>query len=190
MVAARPPRGARITGADRDALVAQLARRYAAGESIRSMATDTGRSYGFVQGLLKESGVELRTRGGATRGAEAVAARQTTQESVAAVRAELAARPAARRARAKSAPAPAKSAPARRTRSAAAKKVDAIVPKVDGPPTADAAVVPVVDPKKTVAKADAKAKADKSRGKKDDKPKKKDKKADKPKKKDKKGKKK
>ncbi|GAA1390524.1 helix-turn-helix domain-containing protein [Luteococcus peritonei] len=61
--------GARITGEQRRAVAAELAARYAAGEAIRSMADDLGRSYGWVQGLLKEHGVELRGRGGATRGA-------------------------------------------------------------------------------------------------------------------------
>lgn len=89
MATGRLARSAHITGADRDALVDALARRYAAGESIRSIAADLGRSYGFVQGLLKEAGVTLRTRGGATRGAQAVAARHARQEAVDAVRAEL-----------------------------------------------------------------------------------------------------
>ena len=62
-------RGVRITGEQRDTLGATLAQRYAAGESIRAIAADTGRSYGFVHGVLKEAGVELRGRGGATRGA-------------------------------------------------------------------------------------------------------------------------
>lgn len=61
-------KGARITGDQRDALADQLAKRYSAGESIRSIADDTGRSYGFVHGVLKEAGAELRGRGGATRG--------------------------------------------------------------------------------------------------------------------------
>ncbi len=62
-------KGARITGSQRTALGTQFAKRYAAGESIRKIAGDTGRSYGFVHGVLSESGVELRGRGGATRGA-------------------------------------------------------------------------------------------------------------------------
>lgn len=61
------PKGARITGAQRGTLAEQFAKRYAAGESIRAIAEDTGRSYGFVHGVLKESGAELRGRGGATR---------------------------------------------------------------------------------------------------------------------------
>lgn len=60
-------KGARITGARREALGAQLAERYQAGESIRALAQETGRSFGFVHGVIKESGVPLRGRGGATR---------------------------------------------------------------------------------------------------------------------------
>ena len=41
--------------------------RYDAGESIRSLATATGRSYGFIHRILTETGVALRGRGGATK---------------------------------------------------------------------------------------------------------------------------
>ncbi|MEL4357242.1 MULTISPECIES: helix-turn-helix domain-containing protein [unclassified Luteococcus] len=61
-------RGARITGAAREQLAAQLVQRYERGESIRAIATDLGRSYGWVQGMLKQAGVTLRGRGGPTRG--------------------------------------------------------------------------------------------------------------------------
>jgi hypothetical protein len=61
-------KGARITGDQRSTLGAAFGQRYAGGESIRSIAADTGRSYGFVHGVLKESGATLRGRGGATRG--------------------------------------------------------------------------------------------------------------------------
>lgn len=61
-------KGARITGDQRSTLGAAFGQRYAGGESIRSIAADTGRSYGFVHGVLKESGAPLRGRGGATRG--------------------------------------------------------------------------------------------------------------------------
>jgi len=50
-------------------LASQYAKRYSGGESIRKIADDAGRSYGFVHNVLKESGVSLRGRGGATRGA-------------------------------------------------------------------------------------------------------------------------
>ena len=61
-------KGARITGGDRSKLSADLKRKYTAGSSIRSLAAETGRSYGFVHRMLSESGVQLRGRGGATRG--------------------------------------------------------------------------------------------------------------------------
>jgi hypothetical protein len=60
-------KGSRVTGADRSKLASDLKNRYAAGESIRSLATATGRSYGFIHRILTETGVALRGRGGATR---------------------------------------------------------------------------------------------------------------------------
>ena len=61
-------KGTRVTGTDRSKLASDLKARYDAGESIRSLAASTGRSYGFVHRILSESGVKLRGRGGATRG--------------------------------------------------------------------------------------------------------------------------
>ncbi len=61
-------KGTRVTGADRTKLASDLKKRYGAGESIRSLAASTGRSYGFIHRILSESGVALRGRGGATRG--------------------------------------------------------------------------------------------------------------------------
>ena len=61
------PKGSRVTGDARDVLAGQITLRYQSGESIRSIAATTGRSYGFVHGVLTESDVELRGRGGATR---------------------------------------------------------------------------------------------------------------------------
>lgn len=61
-------KGTRVTGADRTKLASDLKKRYAAGESIRSLAASTGRSYGFIHRILTENGVSLRGRGGATRG--------------------------------------------------------------------------------------------------------------------------
>lgn len=75
------PKGARITGAERESLARQYAKRYNAGESIRTIAEDAGRSFGFVHGVLKENGVALRGRGGATRGSGRSAARQATTEA-------------------------------------------------------------------------------------------------------------
>jgi hypothetical protein len=60
-------KGTRVTGTDRSKLAADLKSRYDAGESIRSLASSTGRSYGFIHRILTENGVELRGRGGATR---------------------------------------------------------------------------------------------------------------------------
>lgn len=61
-------KGTRVTGAEREKLAAELKARYDSGESIRSLAAATGRSYGFVHRMLSESGTTLRGRGGATRG--------------------------------------------------------------------------------------------------------------------------
>jgi hypothetical protein len=60
-------KGTRVTGTDRSRLAADLKARYDAGESIRSLASATGRSYGFIHRILTETGVALRGRGGATR---------------------------------------------------------------------------------------------------------------------------
>jgi hypothetical protein len=60
-------KGVRVTGVDRSKLARLLTKRYETGESIRSLAASTGRSYGFVHRLLTEVGVTLRGRGGATR---------------------------------------------------------------------------------------------------------------------------
>lgn len=61
-------KGSRVTGGERDRLAAELRRKYDNGESIRALASSTGRSYGFVHRMLSESGTSLRGRGGATRG--------------------------------------------------------------------------------------------------------------------------
>ena len=64
-------KGTRVTGVDRNKLAMLLGRRYDNGESIRSIAASTGRSYGFVHRMLTETGVTLRGRGGATRSGKA-----------------------------------------------------------------------------------------------------------------------
>ncbi len=61
-------KGARITGTVRSRLAADLKKKYEQGSSIRALAAETGRSYGFVHRLLVDGGVTLRGRGGATRG--------------------------------------------------------------------------------------------------------------------------
>jgi hypothetical protein len=68
LVAETLKKGTRVTGAERDKLASELKKRYDSGESIRALAAATGRSYGFIHRILTESGVNLRGRGGATRG--------------------------------------------------------------------------------------------------------------------------
>ncbi len=60
-------KGKRITGAERESLAKDLKQRYSAGASIRELAAETNRSYGFIHRLLSDSGAKLRGRGGATR---------------------------------------------------------------------------------------------------------------------------
>ena len=60
-------KGQRITGADRLKLGKDLKKQYVAGASIRELAAQTSRSYGFVHRVLTDEGVTLRGRGGATR---------------------------------------------------------------------------------------------------------------------------
>jgi hypothetical protein len=60
-------KGRRIVGAERQTLAKDLVKRYNAGENIRGLAASTGRSYGFINRVLHESGVQLRERGGARR---------------------------------------------------------------------------------------------------------------------------
>jgi hypothetical protein len=57
-------KGARITGTQRDKLAIDLKKKYEKGASIRALAEQTGRSYGFVHRVLSETGVPLRGRGG------------------------------------------------------------------------------------------------------------------------------
>ncbi len=60
-------KGRRITGGERQALTAELRKRYTKGASIRELAGETGRSYGFIHRLLVESETDLRGRGGSGR---------------------------------------------------------------------------------------------------------------------------
>ncbi|MBK6764327.1 MAG: transcriptional regulator [Micrococcales bacterium] len=60
-------KGRRITGAEREDLAVKVKGRYTGGESIRDIAAETGRSYGFIHRLLVESETTLRGRGGPTR---------------------------------------------------------------------------------------------------------------------------
>src|SRR5918998_1028436 len=71
-------KGKRITGGDRSTLADELRKRYDGGESIRSLAESTKRSYGFVHRLLSESGATLRSRGGANRNSKKACPRRTS----------------------------------------------------------------------------------------------------------------
>lgn len=57
-------KGARITGPDRAKLTTEITTQYLNGASIRNLAQEHGRSYGFMHRLLSESGAPLRVRGG------------------------------------------------------------------------------------------------------------------------------
>ena len=48
----------------RDQLLNELRRAYERGASIRALAATTGRSYGTIHGMLRESGTAMRSRGG------------------------------------------------------------------------------------------------------------------------------
>ena len=48
----------------RDQLITELRSAYERGASIRSLVATTGRSYGSVHSLLRESGTTMRSRGG------------------------------------------------------------------------------------------------------------------------------
>jgi len=54
-----------LRGPERTAVARELASRYRAGESIRQIAADIGRSYTYVWGLLDHAAVPMRSRGGA-----------------------------------------------------------------------------------------------------------------------------
>jgi len=57
---------------DRQRVIASLVQGYLDGQSIRALATASGRSYGFVQSALRQAGVAMRPRGIATNAAPAV----------------------------------------------------------------------------------------------------------------------
>lgn len=60
-------KGSRLVGEDRERLTTQVTGRYDEGKSIRDIAAETGRSYGFVHRVLVENGTAMRSRGGPTR---------------------------------------------------------------------------------------------------------------------------
>jgi len=48
----------------RDQLVFELRSAYEGGASIRTLVATTGRSYGSIHAMLRESGTTMRSRGG------------------------------------------------------------------------------------------------------------------------------
>jgi Helix-turn-helix domain len=48
----------------RDQLVSELRSAYEGGASIRKLVASTGRSYGSIHSMLRESGTTMRSRGG------------------------------------------------------------------------------------------------------------------------------
>lgn len=48
----------------RDQLLNELRNAYELGASVRTLASTTGRSYGSVHSMLRESGTTMRSRGG------------------------------------------------------------------------------------------------------------------------------
>lgn len=54
----------RKTDKSREQLMQELRAAYEAGASIRSLVASTGRSYGSIHAMLRESGTTMRSRGG------------------------------------------------------------------------------------------------------------------------------
>ena len=54
----------RKTKETRDELLHELRSAYEHGASIRTLVASTGRSYGSIHSLLRESGTTMRSRGG------------------------------------------------------------------------------------------------------------------------------
>lgn len=124
-------KGQRITGTERNKLGRELKKQYAAGMSIRELAAQTSRSYGFVHRLLSDQGAKLRGRGGATRtksaaetgAAKAKAAKTKTAKTTATTRSAKTAKPAPKAAKKATAKSAKNSKPAKKkTAKKAAKK--------------------------------------------------------------------
>ena len=49
---------------DRNELISELRSAYEGGASIRTLVASTGRSYGSIHSMLRESGATMRSRGG------------------------------------------------------------------------------------------------------------------------------
>lgn len=52
------------TNDSRQKLLSELRNAYEGGASIRALVASTGRSYGSIHSLLRESGTTMRSRGG------------------------------------------------------------------------------------------------------------------------------
>jgi hypothetical protein len=52
------------TSTSRDQLLSELRHAYEGGASIRALVASTGRSYGSIHSMLRESGTTMRSRGG------------------------------------------------------------------------------------------------------------------------------
>ena len=61
------PKNVKVSGADRVTLSRAVERKYLSGVSVRTIAAECGRSYGFVHGLLAQAGVPFRQRGGSNK---------------------------------------------------------------------------------------------------------------------------
>lgn len=61
-------KGKRLTGPARTVVIDYLRKQYEKGSSVRALAEETGRSYGFVHQALVDAGVTLRSRGATTGG--------------------------------------------------------------------------------------------------------------------------
>ncbi|MET9259585.1 helix-turn-helix domain-containing protein [Amycolatopsis sp. NPDC004079] len=66
-------KGRRITGPARDKIREILKTKYEKGATVRALAEECGRSYGFVHRVLAESGVQMRGRSGRVRTARRAA---------------------------------------------------------------------------------------------------------------------
>jgi len=56
-----------LNNKSRDQMLTELRSAYERGASIRSLVAATGRSYGSVHSMLRESGTTMRSRGGPNR---------------------------------------------------------------------------------------------------------------------------
>lgn len=52
------------TSKERDQLLTELRSAYERGASIRTLVASTGKSYGSIHSMLRESGTMMRSRGG------------------------------------------------------------------------------------------------------------------------------